>query len=937
MGSPDRCPGCNVTQGALINFVDSASGSGGGSDTQLIDTTPGSIPSLNYYPEEDSYDAALLPGRTFTDPEYGITITTVSADSSGLTVRVTVPDQTCVHGAPTVTSPTPSGITASQTATVTLTNTDSAGCPSNTFRFLPSWSPSTTVTASPDYLSLAPGASATISLTGSGLSTTTAGSYSIGGVFRSDALGVGDAAVSLGYQISGAADAVAPTTPGGLGATALGSAAVRLSWTPSTDNVGVIGYRVTRTGGGMYTTDTSSFVDGGLSPQSSYTYSVQAFDLQGNLSPAATVSVTTPARTEYTSPTAPVVTATAGDHSLNVSWTPSTDNTGVAYYRVYPCLVPGCTVPGSARSFTVTGLPTRTEYDLQLVAVDGDGNSSSFAKGLYPVYTAAEGTTAPSQPQHLISTSGSYGHVTLSWAPSTDDRGVAAYDVFRNNRLVAQVTSTTYTDTLVLGATEYYVQAVDTDGSLSAPSARVWFPAPLYASADSSPPSASISDPADGATVSGTIDVQSTASDDTGVTEVELYLDGALAGKDTSAPYSFSLDTTSLSDGPHWLFARAYDAAGNYGTAGVTNVTVANGPADPAPPTVSIAAPTDGATVSGPVTISADASDSGGVGEVRIAVDGSQLCTDSSAPYDCPWDPTTAGSYTIQATAVDDAGNSASDSVDVTVAPPTPPPDTAPPTVSFASPGSGATLSGKTTVQAGASDDTGVASVSLAIDGTVVLTDTSAPWTFSVDTTKLANGTHTLALTATDAAGNSAGAQETVTVSNVTDSKAPSTPGGLKLAVAGTTAAAIYWTPSTDNVGVAGYSVYRDGVLVAHTTAPNYLDSGLAPGSSHVYTVAAFDAAGNVSAASGKLNLKTTGPSKATTGTIAGAVFVAGKPVANLVVTLSGNGITKTAKTNASGVYQFASLPAGTYTVTVATSSVTVTAVAGQTLLVGSS
>ncbi|HZD97329.1 MAG TPA: Ig-like domain-containing protein, partial [Micromonosporaceae bacterium] len=646
----------------------------------------------------------------------------------------------------------------------------------------------------------------------------------------------------------------------------------------------------------------------------------------------ASAVVTTPASTDSTAPTAPVVTATAGDHFLNVSWAPATDNHVVAYYRVYPCLVPGCTVPGTAHSFTVRGLTTRTEYDLQLVAVDGDGNSSNFWQGLYPVDTAAAGTTAPSQPQHLISTAGSFGHVTLAWAPSTDDRGVATYDVYRNNRLVAQVSSNSYTDTDVLGATEYFVQAVDTDGSLSAPSARVWFPAPLRASSDTSPPSASIGLPADGATVSGTVEVDSTASDDVGVRKVELYVDGALAGTDTAAPYSFSVDTTTLGDGPHWLFVRAYDAAGNYGTDGVTSVTVANGTSDPTPPTVSIEAPSDGATVSGPVTISADASDGSGVGEVRIDVDGSLLCADSSAPYTCPWDATAAGDHTIEATALDDAGNQASAAVDVTVMPP---PDTTPPAVSFGAPAAGATVSGTASVQVSASDDTGVASVSLSLDGATLGTDTSAPWTFGVDTTKLPNGAHSLTATASDAAGNQTSAQESVTVLNSTDTKAPSTPSGVKLAVAGTTQAAIYWSPSTDNVGVAGYSVYRDGVLVGHTTTPSYLDSGLAPGSTHAYTVRAFDAAGNTSAAASKLNAKTVALSKSTSATVAGVVYGStGKPVSNAVVTLIGNGLTKTAKTNGSGVYQFSSLPAGTYAVAVSSSVLSVVAIPSQTMLV---
>jgi cellulose 1,4-beta-cellobiosidase len=174
------------------------------------------------------------------------------------------------------------------------------------------------------------------------------------------------------------------------------------------------------------------------------------------------------------------------------------------------------------------------------------------------------------------------------------------------------------------------------------------------------------------------------------------------------------------------------------------------------------------------------------------------------------------------------------------------------------------------------------------------------------------------------------------------DTKAPSTPSGLKLAVAGTTQAAIFWSPSTDNVGVAGYNVYRDGVLVAHTTLPNYLDTGLSSGTSHTYAVTALDAVGNVSAASSKLSAKTVALSTSSTSTIAGVVYSsAGKPLSNVVVTLTGNGLTKSAKTNGSGVYKFSSLPAGTYTLAIATGTTTssasqgmsVAAVPGETLV----
>jgi bacterial leucyl aminopeptidase len=76
--------------------------------------------------------------------------------------------------------------------------------------------------------------------------------------------------------------------------------------------------------------------------------------------------------------------------------------------------------------------------------------------------------------------------------------------------------------------------------------------------------------------VSGTINVNANASDGTGVTRVELFLDGGLLGTDTAAPYSVAWDTRSSSAGGHTLLAKAYDAAGNVGTSATVNVTVSN-------------------------------------------------------------------------------------------------------------------------------------------------------------------------------------------------------------------------------------------------------------------------------------------------------------------------------------------------------------------------
>src|SRR5713226_2217327 len=79
---------------------------------------------------------------------------------------------------------------------------------------------------------------------------------------------------------------------------------------------------------------------------------------------------------------------------------------------------------------------------------------------------------------------------------------------------------------------------------------------------DTTPPTVSITSPASGATVSGTISVTATASDDVAVAGVQFKLDGANLGAEvTAAPYSVSWDTTTASNGSHTLTAVARDAA----------------------------------------------------------------------------------------------------------------------------------------------------------------------------------------------------------------------------------------------------------------------------------------------------------------------------------------------------------------------------------------
>ncbi len=182
---------------------------------------------------------------------------------------------------------------------------------------------------------------------------------------------------------------------------------------------------------------------------------------------------------------------------------------------------------------------------------------------------------------------------------------------------------------------------------------------------DTTAPSASVTSPAAGAAVSSETAISVSATDDVGVTLVDLYLDGYLVGSLATPPYEWIWDTTMDADGGHTLQAVAYDEAGNVGESSVATVTVDN-----SPPSTVILDPTDGSLVSGTAPVTADAADAvTGVREVRFYVDDIWQATKSQAPYVWSWDTTTSsqGWHSVVARAVDVAGNEDAASVTVEV------------------------------------------------------------------------------------------------------------------------------------------------------------------------------------------------------------------------------------------------------------------------------
>lgn len=191
--------------------------------------------------------------------------------------------------------------------------------------------------------------------------------------------------------------------------------------------------------------------------------------------------------------------------------------------------------------------------------------------------------------------------------------------------------------------------------------------------------------------------------------------------------------------------------------------------------------------------------------------------------------------------------------------------DATAPTVAITSPTNGASVKGTVTISAAATDNIAVSKAEFYIDNTLKSTATAAPFKYTWNSGDAANGAHTISVKAYDAAGNIGATTSSVTVSNG-DSQAPSVPAGVTAKANGTNKVTVTWAPSTDNLAVTGYSVTRNGALLALVTSgATYTDNTVVPNTQYSYQVSAYDAAGNKSAVSAAASVKTPQPTAADT------------------------------------------------------------------------
>lgn len=589
------------------------------------------------------------------------------------------------------------------------------------------------------------------------------------------------------------ADKTAPTVPTGLAAAAGTPPNVSLSWTASTDAYGVAGYNIQRktNSTGTYSALLSGVVTNGA-------VDTTASPLPDTAAPAASVkaplaNATVTGTTAFTASVYDNGTTTtffyqvnAYDASNNVSaWsgagtvTLPANTSGIAGVRF---LVDGADVAPevTAAPYWISwnsATATDGSHTLTVIARDKAGNTTTSA----PISITTK--NGPTVPGGLTGAGTSPSPITLSWSASTDASGIAGYTVQRRlstasgySAVASGVTGTGFADTTATLAPD--IAAPVTSVAAPAANAAVTGKVSFQAGATDTGTKTYYIYQVNAVDNAGNVSSWSApvtvtyGTNTSGIAGVRFLVDGVDAAPEvTASPYYIVWNSATVTDGTHSLTVIARDAAGNTTTSAPVAVTVQNAPTTPTGLTGSGTAP-------GPVSLAwTPSTDSSGV-----------------AGYSVLRKLSTASTYTAIATGV--SANAFADTTAALL------PDTASPSASVSGITAGATLSGTVTFASSAYDigsktyynyevsaydgagnaspvsapvtviygtnTSGLAGVRFLVDGVdVAPAVTASPYYVRWNTATVPNGSHSLAVIATDNAGNSvASAAVEVTVSN---------------------------------------------------------------------------------------------------------------------------------------------------------------------------
>ena len=466
-----------------------------------------------------------------------------------------------------------------------------------------------------------------------------------------------------------------------------------------------------------------------------YSLTAKAYDNLGGVTTSSAVNVTVNAlpTVSITSPTGGSISNAPG--SFNITATASdTDGTisKVEFYKGATLLGTSTTSP---YSYAWSGVAAGS-YSLTAKAYDNTGaitTSSAVVVTVNALPTVA--ITSPTSG----SISNAPGSFTITATASDTDGTIAKVEFYNGTTLLGSDTTSPYSFSWTSIPAGNYVltaKAYDNTGAITTSSAVNVTANALPTVAITSPTGGSISN------APGSFTITATAGDTDGtIAKVEFYNGVTLLNTDTAAPYSYAWN--GVAAGSYSLTAKAYDNTGALNTSSIVAVKVN------ALPTGNIATPTQGAKFMAPVTvtISAAASDTDGtINKVEFYNGASLLNSDNAAPYSYDWNSVGAGSYTLTAKIYDnDGGVFTTSAVGFTV--------TQPPTVVLTSPAnmSAYTTPASITLSANATDADGIAKVEFYDNGTLLNTDSAAPYSYVWH--DAASGIHSLTAKAYDNAG----------------------------------------------------------------------------------------------------------------------------------------------------------------------------------------
>lgn len=217
-------------------------------------------------------------------------------------------------------------------------------------------------------------------------------------------------------------------------------------------------------------------------------------------------------------------------------------------------------------------------------------------------------------------------------------------------------------------------------------------------------------------------------------------------------------------------------------------------------------------------------------------------------------------------------------------------------------------------------DNVGVTGYKVYRNSTLISNTTTTNYT---DSGLTASTTYSYYATAFDAAGNTSSKSNVLSITTSAlppDTTPPSIPQNLRSTGKTATSITLCWNDSTDNVGVVGYKVYRQGIFIGSTTTTCYTNSNLLSNTSYTYTVRAYDKANNISAGSTSVSVITDkGAAKWVifAGTVSNKTTGKGVPSASVKITSLTSGTSYTMSTNSAGQFSRDTIPVGEYKINI--------------------